>query len=156
MREQSRLLLLILITTAVAVVIGASAIRIIYEGGLERERARLQDFVQSQAKLLNALVSFDQAYSTYPDGAAAGSLKQFLDANASYTPRGLGRTGEMAVARRVGDKMVFLLRQNSKQADGPTSLLMDSDLAQPMRAALTGRSGAPGHSASASAPEARA
>jgi len=47
----------------------------------------------------------------------------------------------MAVARRVGDDMVFLLRQNSKEPDAPTSLPMDADLAQPMRAALAGRSG---------------
>ena len=141
MRDHGRLLLLILIMAAVAAVIGTSAIQVIYEGGLERERARLQDIVQSQAKLLGALVTFDQAYSSYPEGAAAGSLKQFLDAHASFTPRGLGRTGEMAVARRVGDDMVFLLRQNSKRSDAPSSLPIGSDLAQPMRAALTGQSG---------------
>jgi hypothetical protein len=62
MRERSRLLLLILVMAAVAFLIGASAIYIIYQAGLDRERLRLRDIVQSQARLLEALARFDQVY----------------------------------------------------------------------------------------------
>ncbi len=142
MREHARLLLLIVIMAAVAAIIGASAIQIIYEGGLDRERDRLQDIVQAQARLLESIARFDQAYSTYPEGAGEGSLKQFLDVHARFSRRAMGQTGELALARREGGEMVFLLRQSRHHADAPMSVPMASELAAPMRAALNGQSGA--------------
>jgi len=141
MHDYRRLIVLILVMMTVAIIIGASAIIIIYQGGIERERVRLRDIVQVQARLLETLARFDQTYSTSPEGPVAGSVRQFLDVYGSFTPGGLGETGEVALARREGDRIVFLLRQNHGHADVPMSIPMDSAVAEPMRAALSGQSG---------------
>ncbi len=141
MQERRELLLLIVIMAAVAGIIGTSAIYIIYQGGIDRERARLQDIVQSQARMLESMARFDQVYSRYPEGAEAGSIRQFIEVHASVTRRGLGSTGEVTLARRSGDNIVYLLRQSRNHADAPTSIPLDSALAAPMREALLGRSG---------------
>jgi len=141
MSEHRRLLLLILVMAAVAFLIGASAIYLIYQGGIDRERLRLQDIVQSQARLLEALARFDQVYSAYPAGPEAGSIAQFIESHRTFAPRGMGRSGELVLARRVGDDISFLLRQRSGEIDQPLSVPFSSSLAAPMRAALTGQSG---------------
>jgi PAS domain S-box-containing protein len=124
----------------VAAIIGASAVYLIYQGGIERERVRLQDIVQSQARLLEAIARFDQVYSIDPDGPAAGSVKQFVDSHRTFTLRGLGTTGEIVLAQRIDDEIVFLLRRGAG-IDQPLSIPVGSALAEPMRAALDGRSG---------------
>ncbi len=86
MHEHRRLILLVLIMTAVAAIIGASGIYIIYQGGIERERARLQDVVQVQARLLEALAGFDATYSSYPGGAAAGSTRSHRHRSTCCSP----------------------------------------------------------------------
>ncbi|MGZ8994995.1 MAG: PAS domain S-box protein, partial [Rhodospirillales bacterium] len=141
MRERGRLLLLIVIMAAVAAIIGASAIQIIYEAGIDRERTQLQDIVQAQARLLESIARFDEAYSTYPQGAQPGSLRQFLDVHESFSRKAMGRTGELALAQRVDDNIVFILRRSRSHLGAPLSVPMNSDLAAPMRAALNGRSG---------------
>ncbi len=98
MPERRRLVLLILVMAAVAVMIGASAIYLIYQGGIDRERLRLQDIVQSQARLLEALARFDQVYSAYPAGPEAGSIAQFIESHRTFAPRGMGRSGELVLA----------------------------------------------------------
>ena len=141
MREQGRLPLLILVMAAVALLIGASAIYIMYQDGIDRERLRLQDIVQSQARLLEARARFDQIYSTYPAGPEAGSITQFIEGHRAFAPRGMGRSGELVLARRVGDDISFLLRQRGGVIDQPLSIPLSSPLAAPMRAALSGQSG---------------
>ena len=84
MHEHGRLPLLILVKAAVALLIGASAIYIMYQDGIDRERLRLQDIVQSQARLLEGRARFDQIYSTYPAGPEAGSITQFIEGQRTF------------------------------------------------------------------------
>ena len=137
MHEHRRLILLVLIMAAVAATIGASGIYIIYQGGIERERGRLQDIVQVQARLLEGLARFDATDASPPDG----SLKPFIDVFRTFRSRGLGHTGEIALARREGDDIVFLLRQHPSRDDAPMRVPLNSPLAEPMQAALRGQSG---------------
>ncbi len=140
MGEQKRLLL-IAIMMGVALIITASAISIIYQGGRAREFLRLQDIVQSQARLLETIARFDQTFTVYPEGPQSASLRQFIDSQRLFARRGLGTTGEIALARREGDTIVYLFRQSAKEFDLPLSIPFHSSLAEPMRAALSGRSG---------------
>jgi len=97
MGQHRRLFLLILIMGGAALIIGGSALVVLYQGGLERERLRLEDLAESNARLLESLAAFDQTYSTYPEGAAAGSIRQFIEAHRKFQRRGLGR---LSVQRR--------------------------------------------------------
>jgi PAS domain S-box-containing protein len=141
MQDYKRIIALILIMMSVALIIGASSIYMIYRGGVERERLRLQDIVRSQARLLEAIASFDRTYSTYPGGAEAGTLAQFVEGHRKFERRSLGETGELTAARRDGDTIVFLLRHNGTVIESATGLSMQSGFAEPMRAALSGQSG---------------
>ncbi len=66
MREYKRFFILILIMTGVALIVGATAIAVLYQTALEEARFRLLETAQSQARLMEAVARFDRAYSVYP------------------------------------------------------------------------------------------
>ena len=66
-------------------------------------------------------------------------MDQIADAHARY--KGFGETGEFALARREGDRIVFLLSHRHSDLDKPKPVPFDSKLAEPMRRALSGESG---------------
>ena len=134
-------ILLIVVMMSVALIIGASAIYVIYQGGRDRERLRLQDIVQSHARFLEEMALFGQAYTAYPKGSEAAALLQFIESQRAFARRGLGTTGEITLARREGNDIVFLFRQRGAEVDQPFSVSLDSGLADPMREALAGQSG---------------
>ena len=140
MRDYQRVLLLVSVLTAVAVSIGASAIHILYRTAFEEQRHRLVETVQSQARLLEAVARFDALYNRdYPGGSKQATLTQIQDAHGRY--RGFGETGEFTLAQRTGDKIIFHLRHRHSELDMPETVAWDSDLAEPMRRALSDRSG---------------
>ncbi len=141
MNEQKRLGLLIVVMTAVALIIGGSAIYVLYRGSIDRERARLHDIIRGQARLLEAMARFDQTYSIYPGGPEAASLWQFLDSRRTLAANAPERSEEITLARRVGDDIVFLATGHGAGLEHPVTIPVDSRLAAPMRAALEGRSG---------------
>ena len=59
MGDYKRLLLLVLIMIGVCLIVGATAIGVIYETALDRERARLVNIAQSQARLMEALARLE-------------------------------------------------------------------------------------------------
>lgn len=135
-----RVALLVVIMTVVAASVGASALAILYETALEQQRQRLVETAKSQARLMEAVARFDQTYdSGYPQGARAATIEQIRDAHASYS--GFGDTGEFTLARRDGGDIAFLLSHRHSQLDTPAPIPFQSSLAEPMRRALSGRSG---------------
>lgn len=132
--------------TSIAVLIAALvtstglAVGLLYSTALEEERNRLIEVAQSQARLIEAVARFDavNVRDRYEDTLEA-SLSQVRDAHSRYL--GFGQTGEFTLARRTGDQIVFLLSHRHKDLDKPEPVPYDSRLAEPMRAALEGRSG---------------
>ncbi len=106
MGDSRRILLLILIMTAVATSIGIAAITILYDTLFEEERAHLVETAQSQARLMEAVARFDLVHSLdYPEGAIAATIAQIRDAHEKYL--GFGETGEFTLARRAGEHIDF-------------------------------------------------
>jgi PAS domain S-box-containing protein len=98
---------------------------------------------QSQARLIEAIARFDVASAktspeSYPGGPSVATLSQIIDAHGHY--KGFGETGEFTLARREGDNIFFLLRHRHFDLDQPKSVPLDSELAEPMRRALSGLS----------------
>ena len=144
MGERKRFILLIFIMTAVSMVVAGITIFVLYETAFEQERERLVETVQSQASLMEAIARFDAARAksnpeSYPGGPAVATLSQIIDAHAHY--KGFGETGEFTLARRAGDDIFFLLRHRHSDLDQPKSVPFSSELAEPMRRALSGLSG---------------
>jgi PAS domain S-box-containing protein len=139
--DRRRILLLSLILFAGCALVTSTSIWILYQAALEGEKTRLGVSAQSQARLIEAVARFDAAFSVdYPGGHIAATIDQVIDAHEHY--RGFGKTGEFTIARREGDFIVFLFRHGHDQVDVPGSIPFTSDLAEPMRRALNGLSGA--------------
>jgi hypothetical protein len=141
MSERKRILLLISIMATVSLTIGGIAILLLYRTALEEEKARLVETAQSQARLIEAVTRFDSTWSrNYPGGSEQATLSQISDAHGRY--KGFGDTGEFTLAKRHGRNISFLLRHRHSTLDTPEPIQFASKLAEPMRRALSGQSGA--------------
>ncbi len=140
MNDRQRLLFLILILAIVGIFIAGVTNFFLYNAAFEQNRERLLVSAQSQARIMEAVARFDRLYSTdYPKGAAAATISQIQEAHDNFEL--FGETGEFTVARREGDQIIFLFRQHRHDLVIPNAVPFDSELAEPMRQALLGRSG---------------
>ncbi len=140
MSEKKRIFSLIFIMAASSLIVAGVAINMLYRTAFKEEQARLVETAQSQARLIEAVARFDEKYSKdYPQGSEAATLSQIVDAHEHYT--GFGNTGEFTLSKKEGDNIVFLLSHRHFDLDRPRPVPFNSELAEPMRMALLGRSG---------------
>lgn len=143
MSERKRLFLLISIMAVASLIVAGVTIAMLYRAAFFEERARLVETAQSQARLIEAIARFDVAHQEkwhpHVGVPAEATLRQVIDAHKHY--KGFGNTGEFTLARRDGDYIIFLLRHRHGGLDQPKPVAFESDLADPMRAALLGKSG---------------
>lgn len=116
------------------------SIGILYRTAITEEKIRLAETAKSQARLIEAMASFDKKYSNdYPFGARQATLTQIREAHSKY--EGFGITGEFTLAERENEQIVFLLSHRHYDLDNPKPILWNSSFAEPMRLALSGKSG---------------
>lgn len=136
-RLRRRGLGLTLIMIAAVSVAGGATLFLLYEAAFEEQRLRLVETAKSQASLMEAMARFDQEYSRdYPGGATAATLSQIKAAMSRFSGR-----SEFTIARRQGDTIAFILRQQAWDRYQPAPIPFDSERAEPMRRALNGQSG---------------
>ena len=125
------------------VVIGVmtTTVTILYRTSVREQAARLSHTARRQARLMEAVARFDAQYSqeAVPGGAIEAILGQIRDAHAQVGS--FGRTGELTLAKREGDKIIYLLGDQQQGPLRPVHIPFGSDLAGPMRRALDGQSG---------------
>ena len=142
MSERQRILLSSIgIMVGVALSTAVIALYVVYESGLKAHRSRLEEVAQSRARLIEAVARFDVQYSEHdvPGGAEAATLRQVIEAHEKF--EGFGRTGEFTLARREGDQIVWLLRHRHNELEAPPPTPFESEMAEPMRRALSGECG---------------
>ncbi len=140
MRLNRRVALLILIMSAIVIVVESVTVGLLYRTAFEEERSRLVETAKSQARLIEAVARFDQIHSSdSPHGSLAATLSQIRDAHARYA--GFGGTGEFTLSKREDDQIVFLLNHRHFDLNNPRPVPWNSRLAEPMRLALSGKSG---------------
>ncbi|MGA7426213.1 MAG: PAS domain S-box protein, partial [Rhodoplanes sp.] len=126
MADYRRLLLLVLIMTGVAIIVGLTALAVFYDAAFERERQRLVNFAESQARLMLAL--------------GPAGLPQVLEDQRRLREKAAGQSAELQLARREGESIVFLTpARGSDQPRAPVTFR--GPAAEPMTQALLGRSG---------------
>ncbi len=141
MSPRKRIILLILIMVVIVLGVEFIAIKMLYQTAFKEQADDLRDIVASQARLIEAVARFDSQYSkTYPAGANEATLSQVIDAHKRY--KGFGQTGEFALAKRQEDNIVFIFNQRHSNFHNPKPIPFNSKLAEPMRLALSGHSGA--------------
>jgi hypothetical protein len=140
MGPRIRVFILICIMFTVTVIVEIITIGILYRTAFNEEKARLVETAKSQARLIEAIARFDASYNTnYPKGSEEATLSQIADAHNHY--RGFGETGEFTLAKREDNKIVFLLSHRHYDLQNPKPVPFESELAEPMRLALSGKSG---------------
>ena len=126
MGDYRRLILLVLIMTGVTIIVGLTALGVFYDAAFERERQRLVNFAESQARLMLAL--------------GPAGLPQVLEDQRRLREKAAGRSAELQLARREGESIVFLTAaRGSDQPRAPVTFR--GPMAEPMTQALLGRSG---------------
>jgi hypothetical protein len=140
MIPRKRFLLLVTIMVIITLSVEAVAIRLLYRTALDEERERLAEIAQSQARLIEAIARFDRRQSgTHGKSNYQATLSQIIDAHKHYS--GFGRTGEFTLGRREGDHIDFVMSHRHYDLEHLKPVPLGSRLAEPMQAALAGRSG---------------
>jgi len=140
MDEKKRVISLIFIMAVSSLIVAGIAITTLYRTAFKENQARLVETAQSQARLIEAVARFDRKYSKdYPEGPEAATLRQIIDAHEHYA--GFGKTGEFTLSKKEEDNIIFLLSHRHFDLDRPRPVPFNSELAEPMRMALLGRSG---------------
>ena len=140
MSDRRRISLLILIMLSVALIVSGISITLLYRAAFNEEKARLVETAQSQARLMESVARFDAIHSQdYPGGWMEATLSQIRNSHDNYA--GFGQTGEFTLAKREGDLIIFLLRHRHFDTDIPQPIPFESELAEPMRQALSNQSG---------------
>jgi PAS domain S-box-containing protein len=127
--------------TTVAVSVCALTIVILYRASLKQQRDRLIETASSQARLIEAIAQFDKKHSTrdVSGDAFAATISQIKEAHKRF--HGFGETGEFTLAKREGNRIVFLLSHRHADLDNPQPVPFISQIAEPMSLALSGKSG---------------
>lgn len=140
MNPKKRITLLTLIMVTTVICVELITISILYITAIREERERLEVAAKSQARLIEAVARFDRTHSKdYLLGAMQATIDQIKDAHSKY--RGFGETGEFTLSRKENNQIVFLLRHRHYDLDNPKPIPWDSQLAEPMKLALSGKSG---------------
>lgn len=137
---RQKIVVLILIMAFIVLTVELITIGLLYRTALNEERSRLEETAKSQARLIEAIARFNQKFSRdFQDGAYEATLKQITDAHSNY--EGFGETGEFTLSKKEENKIVFLLRHRHSDRQNPKPVPLNSNLAEPMRLALSGKSG---------------
>ena len=142
MNDRRRILVSsIFIMAGVVLCATATAITILYRTAFDEERANLLEIATGQARFMEAVARFDAVHSrdAHPNGSVAATLSQIADAYEHY--QGFGKTGEFVIARRDGERIIFLLPYRHGDGSDPDPVPWLSELAGPMRLALSGEEG---------------
>lgn len=139
---RKRVFLLILIMMAIVVGVSGITLSALYETAFEAERHHLIAIAHSQTLLIGAVARFDAQYSTedVPGGAFAATLGQISEAH--KRSKGFGKSGDFILGKLEDSQIVFLLDHRDHGLKNPEPIFFSSELAEPMRRALSGESGA--------------
>ncbi|MBF0192969.1 MAG: PAS domain S-box protein [Magnetococcales bacterium] len=140
MSVNQRFLALIIIMASLATVTGFGGIWLLYKTATNQEQIRLTEFVQSRARLMEAIARFNAANSSdLPGGSELATVSQIKEAHKQFS--GFGESGEFTLAKKVDDNIVFILNHRHNNKESTNLVAFDSKLAEPMRRALMGKSG---------------
>jgi PAS domain S-box-containing protein len=142
MTNRQRLLVLLMVMATVGLTAMGLSLWLLYSAAFDEQRSSLVEIARSQAGLIEAVARFDTLHSqnTNPGGAGDATLSQVIDAHAHH--QGFGKSGEFTLARRDGDDILFLLSFRHENPGIQQRFPFRGELAEPMRRALEGKSGA--------------
>ena len=126
-----------------ALLVSAISIFSLYDTAIEQHRLRLVETVKSQARLIETIAQFDSLDNAEDDPALSSQMTLEKVAAAHRKFEGFGDSGEFVLARRDKDEIHFVInyRHLQSQFETPRPIPFSGRWAEPMRLALSGKSG---------------
>jgi diguanylate cyclase (GGDEF)-like protein/PAS domain S-box-containing protein len=116
------------------------SIWLLFEASCDMQLQRLVEIARARASLIDAVARLDEHNDSSSGEVVANSvLRQVREAHNQFS--NIGESGEFSLAKLNGDFIEFLLDHRHGKVGNPQPVPMASDLAEPMRRALLGRSG---------------
>lgn len=128
---------LTLLLTIVTIVVASTTLFVLYRTAFAQQSKLLIEIAKSQARTIEAIANY--SIRTNIDNAFETTMHQIKEAHANF--KGFGDTGEFTLAIRQEAQIVYLLSLRHGALDTPNNIEFESDLAEPMRRALMGKSG---------------
>ena len=121
--------------------VSAVSIISLYNTAIQQHRFSLIETVQSRARLIESSAQFDllQLDQDSSEDDRIALLEEIITIQREHAH--FGKTGEFVLARRDGDRVVFLQKLRHAQPETLESIPLNGDLGEPMRRALAGESG---------------
>lgn len=145
MREKQRVFMFMLVLAIACVSVSFTAIYILYRASVNQQEEWLLQVVENRAITIKTI--YEHSQEEWGEAEIDSSFETSFDYTieqlrvAHERFKGFGETGEFTLAKRDGDWIVFLL---SHRHGGPVDtgkILFASKDAEPMRRALSGKSG---------------
>jgi len=116
------------------------AITVLYHTAFKQERAHLIQNADDQAHLIDAVARFDREHHEGDLAASETATLGQIESAFDHYPSD-AQTAEIAVAQRIGDRIVYVVTHGRVAGGTVDPIPFDSHLAEPMRRALSGESG---------------
>jgi len=127
--------------TIVSLAVAGVTIAVFYQAAMREQRAKLTEIAQSQARLIDAIASKNEHAGKTETALANSTLDDLRDVYRRWD--GFGPTGELLIARKSGDELVFLLNLRAGRPIETASIPFpenDVDRASAMRVGIFGSS----------------
>ncbi|MEJ1343481.1 MAG: response regulator [Candidatus Sedimenticola sp. (ex Thyasira tokunagai)] len=135
-----RILSLVSIMVVIGLLIGGATLGLLYQTAFEQFRDQLTDIAKSHSSIINAIAKFDRETGDHSkDKAKEWSISQLRTAHENF--KGFGDSGEYVLGELIGDNIAFALTHRHDDLITPEPIPVWSTLAEPMRLALSGKSG---------------
>lgn len=131
MDYRKRLKFLLIHQAIISTIVAGIGFSILYRTAIVEQKQRLIVTAKSQARLIESIID-----------TADSEKEAFQIVRRSYDKlHGLPNTGEFVLVKRKGDEIVFLLQKKHDRHQNTERIPWESNVAEPMRKALSGKSG---------------
>lgn len=140
--ESKRTLLLIFILIVSISFVSVVALILLYNTALEEKGASLQETLNGQARLIEAIAHFDREHAEgYSTTATEATLTQVREAFIEF--KSTSKTAQFILGRKVDDSIIIVARSGINLGKSPptTIPLKGKGIGQPLRLALNQKSG---------------
>lgn len=138
-KNQATILLLVGTIATVTGAVAISMLWMLYQAAFLNYSERLQEITRTQTEIVNALVTYNKRLYISQEDTFASTMEVLREANAAFS--GIGKTGEFTLAAWVDDEITYYISQRTHGSPARDQSLFKSNLSQPMRRALAGKSG---------------
>ena len=123
--------------------VSSASIWFLYDTAFQGQKQRLMNIAQSRARLIESIIRYNLANRELLGLSREQSFESSVNQvrNADEALSGFGNSGEFTFAKRAGDYIEFIFVQRHALTSKPTNVPWYSENAEPMRRALSDRTG---------------